>query len=122
VNASPEAWSSHVARFHDKSNAPNLKLQFKVEDNSHIKEMCTGKRSRPISPNSLHEPSKKPRYDAGQKPKILHEEKEEISSTKRRLTLNIFLKKKKEVPMILIMARSFMCRAGTIWMNNCMQR
>lgn len=83
VNASPEAWSSHVARFHDKGNAPNLKLQFKVEDNVHMKETCTGKRSRPISLDSLHEPSKKLRYDPDQKPKILHEDKEEIFCIKK---------------------------------------
>lgn len=83
VNAGPEAWCSHVARFHGQKNAPNLKLQLKVEDNTHMKEICTGKRKRLTSPESLHEPSKKLRCDPDQKQSILLEKKEEISCIKK---------------------------------------
>lgn len=70
VNAGPEAWSSHVARIHDKSNAPNLKLQSMIEDSPYMKKDCTGKRKRPTSINSLHQPSKKLRDNPDQKEKI----------------------------------------------------
>lgn len=79
VNAGREAWSSHVARFHDKSSAPNVMWQFKIEDSPYMKKDCIGKRKRPTSVNSLPRPSKKPRYNPDQKQTVFHEEKEKIS-------------------------------------------
>jgi hypothetical protein len=89
--------------------------------------MCTGKRSRSISLDSLHEPSKKLRHNADHNLRILYEEKAEISyinieavaeeeeeEEEERRKKKEERRKKKEVSMIIIMLRSFLCRAETI--------
>lgn len=67
VNAGPEAWCSHVARFHGKTNAPNLKVQYKIEDSIYTNEESIGKRKRLTSTKSLDGPCKKPRYNPNRK-------------------------------------------------------
>ncbi|PTB43847.1 hypothetical protein M441DRAFT_43980 [Trichoderma asperellum CBS 433.97] len=75
VNAGPEAWCSHVARFHGKDNAPNLKVQCKVEDSTYTNEESTGKRKRVASTKSSDGPCKKPRYNPNRKQGALRHEK-----------------------------------------------